>query len=638
LAISRRTRSTLGALLASTLMLTGAASAQADPIITSPEPGAYINDTTPTVQFSDVTPGMVGVKLEVGGIVVGTTPDADITAGAGEVTADTSVSAPDGDNDRRVNLVVREDDGTPTNLAFDDVQVFVNQVPSLTLGPADNTVAWSAEEVEYHVTDAIPFNDVVMYSDGHEVAREQADVDGTVTNFKPVDLLSPGPHVLTVVSVDDALVKSSPETVNLTVSPSVPKFEKLLDQAQLNQSQPAINFTDVDPAADKVTLYEVFPDEVAPEDQFVSIGETTDVNSDGTATVTPDLPLSAGEHTVLARQTVNGTETDDYHAGNTWTRVTVNTTAPTLSSNDDGQLTSRIPYIEAEGALRSPTGDNTASVKFYVNGVYAGSDQSSYEGYAYFHPETLADGSYTVYAVTVDDLGHESTARSNEVTFTLDATAPGAPTLVSPANGSVIGTSIPQVTVTGEPGTRVHIIVDYVGEEGDLIVDANGNATFTLTQALADGAHALSAVAVDAAGNWGETSYADFTVKTAVAVPPTPPVVTPPVVTPTPTATPTAPTKVSLSSSTLTAKTPVTVGFTLKKAGTVKVTITKTVKGKTVTVATVNVKVKKAGKGTYTLKTKVGGKTLKKGSYEVSLQTVNGKKKSKSVSAKVSVR
>ena len=103
------------------------------------------------------------------------------------------------------------------------------------------------------------------------------------------------------------------------------------------------------------------------------------------------------------------------------------------------------------------------------------------------------------------------------------------------------------------------------------------------------------------------------------------------------TPTPSTPTKVDFSSNTLTKANPIKVAFTLKKAGTVRVTITKTVKGKTVTVATVNVK-RKAGKGTYTLRTKVGGKTLKKGKYKVSLQTVDGKKTSKAVSEKVNVR
>jgi hypothetical protein len=635
---SRRSRSTLGALLASTFILTGAASAQAAPTIASPTVDAYINDTTPTVQFDDVAPGM-DINLEVGGEVVGTTPAADIATGSGEVTADEDVSSLT--NNRFVQLVVREDDGGPANGAFDTVDVSINQIPSLS-GPADDTT-WSAAGIDYSVTGAIPLNDVVLYSDGDEVARETADADGEVASLKPDAALSPGPHTLTAVTVDDAQVESSPETIALTVTPSAPLLSGLFNNAQLNQSPPAVTVTGVDEDASTVTLYEVIHDEGEDPDPdtFSNLGETTLSASDGTETVSLITPLSPGEHTLLARQTVNGTETDDYQSGNVWTTVEVNSGAPTLSSDDAGKLLNRTPYFDAMSTLRRYSIDSTNSVKFYVNGAPAGSDPTGYDGDAYFHPETLADGAYAVYAVTVDDLGHESTARSNEVTFTLDTVAPAAPTFTSPTAGAALTTNTPLVSVHSEPGARVYLYAGDYTDDYSTIADANGNATFTLSRALAEGENTLGAYASDAAGNYGDYGESTFNVKTVATAPPVvPPVATPvaPVATPTPTATtPAAPSKVTLSSSTLSASKPVKVGFTIKKAGTVKVTITKVVNGKTVTVATVSVKVK-AGKGTYTLRTKVGGMTLKKGSFKVSMQTVNGKTKSKAVSAKVSVR
>ena len=172
-----------------------------------------------------------------------------------------------------------------------------------------------------------------------------------------------------------------------------------------------------------------------------------------------------------------------------------------------------------------------------------------------------------------------------------------------------------------------------------LTADGAGDVTFTPNQALADGTHTLYAYASDAAGNWSDARVTQFTVKTAK---PTTPTTTTP--TPTVPTTPTQPTlllapgKVTLSSHTLTAKNPVKVGFKLSKPGTVKLTLTKVVKGHITTVATVTVKVAKAGKGSYTLRTKVGKHKLAKGSYKLTLQTVSKHKKSKAVTQKLTVR
>jgi len=62
-----------------------------------------------------------------------------------------------------------------------------------------------------------------------------------------------------------------------------------------------------------------------------------------------------------------------------------------------------------------------------------------------------------------------------------------------------------------------------------------------------------------------------------------------------------APSKVTLSSHVLTAKRPVKVSFVVAKPATIKLTIAKTVKGTTTTVATESVKVKRPGKGSYTV-------------------------------------
>ena len=97
------------------------------------------------------------------------------------------------------------------------------------------------------------------------------------------------------------------------------------------------------------------------------------------------------------------------------------------------------------------------------------------------------------------------------------------------------------------------------------------------------------------------------------------------------------PSKVKLSSSTLTKGHPVKVSFTISKASTVTLTLTQKVKGKTKMAAKVSFKVK-AGKASYTLSTKVAKRNLPKGTYTLSLQTTAGTQLSKSITQKLTVR
>jgi hypothetical protein len=82
---------------------------------------------------------------------------------------------------------------------------------------------------------------------------------------------------------------------------------------------------------------------------------------------------------------------------------------------------------------------------------------------------------------------------------------------------------------------------------------------------------------------------------------------------------------------------PVTLRFTLSQPGTVTLTLTTTVDGKTKVVGTVTIKVSK-GKGSYKLGTRFAGHKLSEGSYQLSLQTTSGHSHSNAVREKLAVR
>ena len=98
--------------------------------------------------------------------------------------------------------------------------------------------------------------------------------------------------------------------------------------------------------------------------------------------------------------------------------------------------------------------------------------------------------------------------------WTVDATVPAAPVVLTPANGSATNNPLPPVTGTAEPGSTVNIFIDG-SVVGNTTADGSGNWSFTPTIPLANGAHTVKARAADAAGNVSVDSNTNtFTVDT----------------------------------------------------------------------------------------------------------------------------
>jgi large repetitive protein len=600
----------LTAVLAASCALTGAASAQAAITIDSPVSGSYTNDLTPTVSFSgsgpqenvDLNTDVFQAGIDTGWFLAGSTTSDD--AGAGSITVAGGDIA--GQN---LDVFLRAVD-TTTGSA--DGEVHVNIVPSLSSSFADGATV-AAGDVQFSASGAIPGQDVALSIDGvrDDAATVTADVDGNVDQLTPSSALAAGSHTASVRSIDaDGTLSDASSVIHFDVSPPAPAFTALFDGAKLNQSQPTLTVSGVDPGATRVTVSEFDSD----SNSYVEL-----VHNDGQASITPTL--TDGSHMLVVTQTVAGVESvlsDNYG-------VTVTTSAPVLDPVDALGNEAR-PYFSASNLLDNNAGNDT-KLNLYVDGRLAATDDNFGGGTDGVQPDApLSEGSHTAYVTTVDDLGHEG-VQSNVITFATDTVAPALPAAVSPADGSTVSSASPHITLHTEPGARVHLLVDDAQDEGDQTADANGNVTFTLSSALADGTHKLYTWAADAAGNATGVIAYSFVVKTATATIPAAPA--------TPASLPAraaaAPAKVSLSSHTLRASKPVKVRFTLKKAATVKLTLTRVVKGKTVVVATIKVKAK-AGKGSYSLRTKVGHKRLAKGKYKLTLQTVSGKKTSKKTS------
>jgi hypothetical protein len=245
------------------------------------------------------------------------------------------------------------------------------------------------------------------------------------------------------------------------------------------------------------------------------IAEDVPVAADGTWSVEPTTPLADGEHTVSATQTdpsgnLSPAASNDF---------TVDGTAPGA------------PVIEqpADGSVRndatptvSGTGDPGATVQVAIDGTEVADDVPVDEDgtWSVDLATPLAEGDHVATATQTDPAGNVSPADSNA--FAVDTTAPAAPVITGPADGSTITDTTPTITGTGEPGAEVEVTID-----GDVIgtatVTPEGIWTLDATEPLADGVHDVEATQTDPAGNTSPADAVSFTLDSAAE--PTAPVI-----------------------------------------------------------------------------------------------------------------
>ena len=109
----------------------------------------------------------------------------------------------------------------------------------------------------------------------------------------------------------------------------------------------------------------------------------------------------------------------------------------------------------------------------------------------------LADGVHSFQVRAKNATGTDPTPAAR--TWTVDGTAPAAPSITSPANGATDTDGALTVIGTAEAGASVR--VRDGGAPVGTAVTAGAGGAWTVALTLADGAHTLTAVATDAAGN-----------------------------------------------------------------------------------------------------------------------------------------
>ncbi|MCD1124875.1 Ig-like domain-containing protein [Jinshanibacter sp. LJY008] len=375
---------------------------------------------------------------------------------------------------------------------------------------------------------------IILYvNDGtgnHEIGRGIVDANGK-WNIQPATPLLPGSNQFTVVEVDTAGNKTDPSnqyTVTLDVSrPSEPVIVNVLDNAGdiigplqkgdvTDDNKPAI--TGTAEAGYTIRIY----------DGVTLLGSTIADNK-GVWTFTPNTALADGKHGITATATSPVGQTSDKTG---IFDFEIDTKAPNAVEN----LVVTDNVGDYQGVLKNgdTSDDNTptfsgkaevgSTVTIYADGKVLGTAKVDNEGKWTFTPDSaLADGDYK-FTTTVTDKAGNVNPDGPSLSITIDTSnySVSITTLIDDfgtitgnisANGVTDDTK-PEIIGQGKPGATIKV---YDGSTllGETTVKANGNWSFTPSDALKDGTHSITVTMTDKAGNLtGPTAAFDFTVDT----------------------------------------------------------------------------------------------------------------------------
>ena len=242
---------------------------------------------------------------------------------------------------------------------------------------------------------------------------------------------------------------------------------------------------------------------------------TATVQAGGGWSYAPTSPLGNGSHTLSATQAAAGGPSSAPSAADTFTvNVPTAPAAPTIASPANGSIdtTTTEPVISGTGVAGDVVSLSIDGGAPVTATVQAGG------GWSYALTSPLGNGSHTLSA-TQAAAGGPSSAPSAADTFTVNVpTAPAAPTIASPANGSIDTTTTePVISGTGVAGDIVSLSIDG-GAPVTATVQAGGGWSYALTSPLGNGSHTLSATQAAAGGPSSAPSAADtFTVNVPTA-------------------------------------------------------------------------------------------------------------------------
>ena len=468
------------------------------PAVTSPTTGSYTNDKTPdlagtaeanaTVTVYDAST-VLGTSVADGSGAWTFTPSSDLT----EAVHSFKVKARDAaNNDSAFSTVVSV-----------TVDATAPAAPVIA-APTNNAVTNNATPVISGTAEANAT--VKVYDASTLLGTSVANGSGSWT-FTPSSDLSEAAHTLTATATDASLNTSVASTaVAITVditNPTAPVIAAPTNGLVTNQTTPAISGTAENNAV--VSIYD-----------GASLLGTSTANSSGAWSFTPSA-LSEGAHTLKAKSTDSGSNSSAF---STDVAITVDVTAPAtpvITSPTTGTSTAtQKPAI-------SGTAEANSTVSVFDASTMLGTSTANGSGaWSYTPSDNLSDAAHTIKAKATDAATNVS-AFSAAVTLTVDATAPTAPTITSPSNGSTNSERTIPVLGRAEANATVKL---YNGSALMGTTTANGGGNWNVSlRDLSIATYTLKATATDSNNNVsGYSNTVSLTIQDAN--PEAPPVVT----------------------------------------------------------------------------------------------------------------
>ena len=497
--------------------------------ISNVEPFGLTNDRTPTVEGTAVPGSIVSLFSEDGTPLGTTTADArgqwsittpNLADGPHSLTAtatDTTgiPSAPTGPYQIVVDATLPK---VATNPVLTD-NVGTVTGPILNNGVTDDATPTFTGSAEAGATVSVKDN-------GSELGTALVDAAGNWTFTSPH--LEPGLHAFTATVMDAAGNASAPTTpINFTLDTSgvAIAIDQVLDDfgpiigvlamnASTDDRNPTVSGTATVGGTVKLYL-----------DGTTSVIGTATADSAGHWVITPVTSLLNGLHNLTATVTTATAVESPATAAFTFTVDAVVPSRPAILSAVDnvGSIQGTIPVgsaapIDDSTPGLAGTADPGTTVTIFDAGQPIGTALVDAAGVWKFTPTSpLNDGTHPLTVRATDAAGNVSAASApwNLLIDTVAPTIVPLITLVYDDQGTTQGDvsspsgvtddSLPLVSGTSEPNGSV-IIRDGLAVIGTAAVNSAGVWSFLPTTVLVNGAHILSATAVDAAGNVGLTS------------------------------------------------------------------------------------------------------------------------------------
>lgn len=456
--------------------------------ILQPVSGSYLRTTTPQIQlaYSDnVAVNTGSLHVTVNGVDV----SSQFSRTATGASATLSTPLAQGGND----IVATISDTAGNQTTVSTVFNVDTTPPTITIvHPAAGSLHGSATvefSIQFSDDQAIDPGSLVLTMDGNPLAATT-----TLTSASGSTTLADGNHTL-VASIKDKAGNQASASSTFSVDTALPDIHIIQPApgAILKNPTPVIQVQYSDPAINTTSL-KITVD----GNDVTSLFTVTTTGASGTL----QTALTDGAHTITA-QIANQVG----NTGQTSSSILIDTIKPQITILAPvGAVKTLSPSASAQYS-DSGSGIDPTSVHVFIDGTDVTTSFAVGGGDAAGVLAGLVEGTHQFRVTVADKAGNVADVSTS---FLVDVTPPQA-SFASPANNSFINTPQPSVALnysdalSGVDPTSIHIFIQPLnGQETEitsLFTVGAGQASGTISTALADGTYHLRAQVADKAGN-----------------------------------------------------------------------------------------------------------------------------------------